>query len=475
MGICASLSGIGLGCLSIVLQPILCAYGCYQLGAASHPEEPVSHGCGPCACGLVGGAVCGVVCGAVSAAVGLCFGVTQVVLGICHTPGTILARLEGKEWDDRQEEWNFYNLKEEAALVLNMNAQSYIEFTKSSGSSDKRLPKASVPKSNSSAAPSRVVKETALYEALGVGTQATAVQIKKAYFKLAKECHPDKNPGDPNATKHFQEISDAYQVLSDSRTRAKYDAEGRDGLVEHPQVDAKEIYAQIFGSEKFEKFIGQMAIVTMLEMGEEDSEEQLAQVSLAQWQREVTCAVNLVQLLDPFVSESVDEQRFRQSISDLGKNLSADPMGGALLSCIGRCYQQMALRALGSSNVSGRLGEKWTGMLTSCSDMRRSLGEYVAVGRLMMQFIENYQSDQADVVVQQDVAKTALHLWWQVTVMEIETTLEAVCTKVTHDTSVEKDDRRRRAVALSIVGEEFSTLGSSSEDAMDSLTARLGT
>lgn len=64
------------------------------------------------------------------------------------------------------------------------------------------------------------------YEVLGVGKTATDDDIKKAYRKLAKENHPDLNPGDKSAEAKFKEISAAYETLSDSDKRARYDRFG---------------------------------------------------------------------------------------------------------------------------------------------------------------------------------------------------------------------------------------------------------
>lgn len=68
------------------------------------------------------------------------------------------------------------------------------------------------------------------YELLGVKRDASADAIKKAYRKLAMKYHPDKNPGDSAAEAKFKEVSEAYEVLSDTDKRAKYDQFGHDGL-----------------------------------------------------------------------------------------------------------------------------------------------------------------------------------------------------------------------------------------------------
>ena len=66
------------------------------------------------------------------------------------------------------------------------------------------------------------------YEVLGVAKNATAAQIKSAYRKKAKECHPDLHPNDKASEERFKELNEANEVLSDAEKRQKYDQYGFD-------------------------------------------------------------------------------------------------------------------------------------------------------------------------------------------------------------------------------------------------------
>lgn len=117
------------------------------------------------------------------------------------------------------------------------------------------------------------------YKILGVSKNATANEIKKAYYQLAKQYHPDTNQNDPNCSRKFQEVSEAYEVLSDSEKRSEYDAYGQtmeqmnrsganatgfssanygpQGFAQSWQftsnIDPEELFRKIFGDQTFEK------------------------------------------------------------------------------------------------------------------------------------------------------------------------------------------------------------------------------
>jgi len=99
------------------------------------------------------------------------------------------------------------------------------------------------------------------YEVLGVGKDADAEEIKRAYRRLAMKHHPDRNPGDPEAEALFKEASEAYQVLSQTEMRARYDRFGHEGVRgagsaahDFSHMDVRDIFSmfeEVFGGRGF--------------------------------------------------------------------------------------------------------------------------------------------------------------------------------------------------------------------------------
>jgi molecular chaperone DnaJ len=97
-----------------------------------------------------------------------------------------------------------------------------------------------------------------LYDTIGVSKTASAEEIKKAYRKLARQHHPDRNPGDKAAEEKFKEVQAAYDVLSDPEKRKQYDAYGNGrgpgaggfSFGDFEFGDLSDIFGGLFGSSR---------------------------------------------------------------------------------------------------------------------------------------------------------------------------------------------------------------------------------
>ncbi len=85
------------------------------------------------------------------------------------------------------------------------------------------------------------------YEVLGIGRDADERAVKDAYRRLAREFHPDKNPGNPDAEERFKEAAEAYEVLADPERRARYDRFGHAGAGHQGFADVSSIFGGSLG------------------------------------------------------------------------------------------------------------------------------------------------------------------------------------------------------------------------------------
>jgi len=277
------------------------------LGAATLVCAPVAGAATEGVSGFAKGLFAGVV-GAVALPVtGVATGVSQFAKGLYNTPNAMKERFDGeKEWSKEKGCWFRYELDAEIAEVLKMTDREFLNKERQKKNGSKKEDDSRTGQSTPVC-----VKEKDLYDVLGVPVTATPKEIKKAYYRLAKRLHPDT--GLEPSDKKFVALGEAYQVLSDPTLRSKYDRNGRDGIENAELMDTGALFSIIFGSAGFEKYVGELHLVSMLSEAKTgtddlqkitksfcDHEENLL-TKFHQLQREVQCAENIRNRIQSFV------------------------------------------------------------------------------------------------------------------------------------------------------------------------------
>lgn len=440
-GIKLAAGGVLGGAAALVAMPVM---GTYEgvTSARGKGRKAVAIGA---AKGLASGLAKGVGSAAVMSIAGGVSGAAQITRGAVQTPFAVHGAAKGKQWDKESRQWVHYSLPAEVEAVNEADA----EWAKKLAARREAFKAAAGNKGDSG------VADTGFYEMLGVQPDASASEIKRAYLVLARKMHPDKNPDDPEANTRFQKLGEAYQVLSNEDTRARYDLKGMDGLDGSEKLlDPSTLYAMLFGSEKFDDLIGELQLASMIQQAESGDgiDPSLKHMSHKQRAREVKCAHHLAERLREYAEGTMEEAAFVASAKEQAKELSQTGFGEVLTHTIGRMYALKAEQALQSSlpgSVRQRFKMKQHKMNTSVAALKAMVSMY-KVSKAAQGLAEDEQAK----AMQKDMA-TFLEGAWLVSVVDVEATLRRVCKKVLTDTAVSREQRRRRALGLKTLGETF--------------------
>ena len=428
--------------------------------------------------GFVLGSIGGVMIGVGMGAAGAVTAVQQSLWGIYNTMDAFKESRRGNVWDSEAGRWVQYNLDDEIAQInLQYEAQQKQPRQTSSSSSAK-------------------VKDRRYYDLLGVDTNASQSQIKRAYYKAAKLLHPDKNP-DTNSAERFREISVAYQVLSDDKKRARYNRQGiteSDG--DSMDIDPLLFFSVLLGSDLVEDYVGDIGIASFvdsiyrLSQGSAeglDPRDLLMDTDLSQQKRRVDIASNLRRRVESYVhGDDSAREEFTKQCRIEAEKIAQTTFGPMYLMAIGDALVLHSDEYIGQHGTPLGVG----GQLASLRRVGHGLSASIKTGKAFLavakQGVEAYRSsdgaqmftneaskdEQAELLMEigEKTLPSVLELVLNIVANDIRKTLKYSCTKLfAHAGSTSKEERLQRARAVSILGKEFQSKGKTSYVGMSDL------
>lgn len=384
-------------------------------------------------------------------------------LGLCcccalGTADNVVNKAQGKRWNQVEQKWVIDNLTEEETGVkgLPKDDEDILEIKEDELEKDGNAAAAAGKKADSA------VKDTEYYDVLGVSTDASNGQIKKAYYISARKYHPDKNPSE-EAKVQFQAVGEAYQVLSDDKLRKVYDKEGKEGLsgdrteVAVGNVDPSLVFTFLFGNDSFNDIVGRLSLVTQTLVGGSSNPEQFTRKQLIELERRrvVRLAVSLRERIQAYVDG--DLEGAKAIWTSEGEELVEVRYGEQILNTVGKCYALVAKEVMGS----------WS----------EGLDAKVQAGQMKMdaagKAAQAAQDTQNAAGGDEDGLPHMVEMMWNITVIDISSTIREVVMKVLKDVSASEDIRKKRADALQQLGGVWENLKSAKSDGMQASVRNL--
>mmetsp|Transcript_9416 Transcript_9416/g.17097 ORF Transcript_9416/g.17097 Transcript_9416/m.17097 type:complete len:613 (-) Transcript_9416:1759-3597(-) len=415
--------------------------------------------------GFVVGAITGSILAFLTTAAGIVNGVIQLIQGILNTRTAIQAFGEGKMWSQVDCQWETYSMTEEAKEL-------------------------SSPRKRQSTS----VKDNSYYQILGVSSDASSKEIKRSYYRKAKDVHPDKNPDDEDAAEKFLMLHTAYQTLMDEQSRAAYDLFGNKGTTTTGggglPMDPHVFCAVLWGSQLVEPFIGELAVASFMDvllkltmrdsssLEMEDFKTLWSESEFKSRKRQLEIAQNLIARIDSFVNGTLSEVEFkRQCFLEAGE-IGQTAFGTRFLNTIGNAFQLEAGQYLAYHDSfltwpkgslfsllrwKNKNKNRWSSLQKTVAVIRAALG-----GTNSKDTSENtdtpYRFEMHDSDLQ-EMLPLILEMMWAYNEQDIASTIRGACFRMFADSDVSKEERLKRAQAMKLMGDEFVRLAISVSNA----------
>eukprot|EP01039_Chlorochromonas_danica_P003117 gene3117-3414_t len=450
-------------------------------------------------------------------------GVYQIGRGLVNTPSSMANSAQGLYWDEEKRCWINYLLPDEAREILHITDEEYTKLLEAAWAARLNGENAAVNLDEVKVKEAKKVADTTYYDLLGVSPSASTAEIKKAYYLKAREHHPDRRPGDPEAHATFQKIGQAYQILSDENLRANYDNNGMGEVEKQVSLDSNTLYAMIFGSEKFEPLIGELQITSQFQLMQQQQQQQMQDEAteggdakdvtkasyihqklsaFKQRRRIVQCAINLAEKLKPYIDSEGNKDYFIASLTDEIQELSSSAFGCTLLRTIGSAYVEHGRSELDTmASLARQFNKTARGMSTGYTLAKEGLSAALTAGEVSKihrkaaaaaaesgkvdgdanrpseQEEQNINlSPEDEALLMKKMEKLSGHMFtviWYVTEMDIRSTLATVCKKVLLDQSVDGKTRMLRCKGLIVLGELFLANGRDVKEGLGEIKARM--